>query len=845
MKSLTLYIDKWYIIAAVCNNGVPTLVKPSNRESRFWLYFYDGGDNDTVVYGKDNKQKFLSNTLHYYGDIFNLITDERATFMRYNRKQDMYKIFQASGILDELRESVGCGLQEKVDTYISYSSDISNASRLIFDRDVLAPKGFVIKESVARIGHLALEYAFRKEMFTEEGVYLLLNACNENLSYSLYEHKNNLLLRMGKEDKLDGMGADLRGRALLEEVVSAINKTNHFLVTPQDFEREYLYLAQYVDQWIIKLENARPGRPISIPNVSLSKYENKYDVTVLKARIDGRTKAIVNDIVRTISDYVKYSNISNEQIKGVVFLGNTFTNSQFIKSIEECYTLDSDRYVFFKDKDLPNIVGVYSVIDCSQFSTETQQSQSNGETELVRQKIAREEEERKKKAEEERAKADEKNRKAKEAESKYQDAMANVLDFERRKDYAQMSDWADIALQHRPNDDEATKKKAEALRLLSEQKVKEDQYKSIIQRASKSLENKKWQDALSQSEAALNLMPESKEGQRIHEEARKQIETKVQIEKYLTRADMFLAQKSYSEAIEELRKVQSFDTNNEEVKKRITKIENERTSHEREISSLIEQYIDSFRIKDYDKAIDLCNKLIDKDSSNQRKWTERIESIKKDKAESAKKKEEWERLNRDINSALFEERWKDVVSLGKKALEIRNDDTLRASVKRAEQKLEAKRAEEKYAKTIDQAKARMQDRAWSEARMLLSALQDEYPEHSKEIKALFAKIFKEESENERRCHQDRIDKCEDNDRPVKIKGFTDKPSIKKSDDDFFFDAPPKKRKSSPNRKAASAKPQTKTVRPTKKTGDDFFDMDSPAEKRRINTYGSSVDDFNF
>lgn len=57
--------------------------------------------------------------------------------------------------------------------------------------------------------------------------------------------------------------------------------------------------------------------------------------------------------------------------------------------------------------------------------------------------------------------------------------------------------------------------------------------------------------------------------------------------------------------------------------------------------------------------------------------------------------------------------------------------------------------------------------------------------------------------------------------------------------------PPKKRKSSPNRKAASAKPQTKTVRPTKKTGDDFFDMDSPAEKRRINTYGSSVDDFNF
>lgn len=844
MKSLTLYIDKWYIIAAVCNNGVPSLVKPSNRESRFWLYFYDGGDNDTVVYGKDNKQKFLNNTLHYYGDIFNLITDERATFVRYNRKQEMYKIFQASGILNELRNSTGYGAHEKIDTYISYSADISDASRLIFDRDVLTPNGFVIKESVARIGHLALEYAFRKEMFSEDGVYLMLNACNENLSYSLYERKNNLLLRMGIEGKLDGMGADLRGRALLEDVVSSINKTNHFLVTPQDYEREYLYLAQYVDQWIIKLENARPGRPISISNVSLSKYENKYDVTVLKSRIDGRTRAIVNDIVKTISSFVKNSNISNEQIKGVVFLGNTFANSQFIKSIEECYTLDSNKYVFFKDKDLPNIVGVYSVIDCSQFSTETQQSQANGETELARQKIAREEEERRKKAEEERAKADEKNRKAKEAESKYQDAMTNVLDFERRKDYAQMSDWADIALQHRPNDEEATKKKAEAMRLLSEQKVKEDQYKSIIQRASKSLESKKWQDALSQSEAALNLMPESKEGQRIHEEARKQIETKAQIEKYLTRADMFLAQKSYSEAIEELRKVQSFDANNEEVRKRIAKIERERTSHEREIESLINLYQDAFRNKDYDKAIDICNKLIDKDSSNQRKWTERIESIKKDKAESAKKKEEWEKLSRDINSALFEERWKDVVSLGNRALEIRNDDTLRANVKRAEQRLETKKAEEKYAKTIDQVKARMQDKDFEEAKNLLKDLDNEYPEHHKDIKNLRSRIFKEEDEFERKklTTKPGREHKEDDDKPVRIKGFSGKPS-----DDSFFDDPKTSRQSSTSKRSAPSKTQQKSKHITKTTGDDFFDMDSSSVKGHKGTHTKgnlNIDDFN-
>lgn len=849
MKSLTLYIDKWYIIAAVCTNGVPKLVTPSNREDRFWLYFYDGGDNDTVVYGKDNKRKFLTNTLHYYGDVFNLITDDRATFTRYNLKQEMKKIFQASGILGELRDAVGVDSKDNIDTYISYSSDISDASRLVFNKDVLEPNGFVVKESVARIGHLALEYTFRKDLFKDDGVYIMLNACNENLSYSLYERKNGLLLRKGQEGKLTGMGSDLRSRALLEDVVESINKRQHFLITPEDYNREYLYLSQYVDNWLVKLENARKGWPITISNVRLSKYENVYEVTVLKSRIDDRTKVIVENIVNVITSFVHSADVSNEQIKGIVFLGNTFTNGQFIKSIEEKYSLPTDEYIFYKDKDLPNIVGVYSVMDCSQFSSETQKGEKNGATELARQKIAREEEERQQRAEEERIKAEEKNKEAKEAENKYQEAINNVFDFERKKDYAQMSDWADIALQHRPGDEEATKKKADAVRLLSEKKVRDEQYKSIIQRASKSLGENRWQDALSQSEAALNLMPESKEAKRIHEEARTQIDIKVQIEKYLDRADLFLAQKSYSEALEELRKVQSFDSDNEEVQKRISKIEQERKDRETEITSWNNKLNEAYQRKDYDEAISICNRLIDLDVTNQRKWTERIERIKSDKNKYAEEKKEWEQLSKEINSALFEERWKDVVSLGKRALAIHEDETLQRNINRAEQKLASMKAEEKYAKTMDQVKARMQDKNWDEARRLLGGLKIEYPEHDKDITALFKRIFAEESETERKAHTRHapIETRQDSDKPLRIKGFAG--GKKKEDDNSFFDDPtPIKKVASPNKKTATSKPGQKPMHKTKTTGDDFFDMDtsSTRSKKEGHVKGSvSLDDFNF
>ena len=80
MKALTLYIDKWYIIAAVCNDGVPSLITPPNREDRFWLYFYEDISNNEVVYGKDNQSHFRNGEAHYIGDVFGKIDNPFCRF---------------------------------------------------------------------------------------------------------------------------------------------------------------------------------------------------------------------------------------------------------------------------------------------------------------------------------------------------------------------------------------------------------------------------------------------------------------------------------------------------------------------------------------------------------------------------------------------------------------------------------------------------------------------------------------------------------------------------------------------------------------------------------------------
>ena len=721
MKALTLYIDKWYIIGAVCTDGVPRLIKPKNNEECFWLYFYEDVVNDEIVYGKDNKQHFHNNDNHYIGDVFSLLVDGTSYFSRYGHKQSIDKIFKAAGIIDEWKNAFGV-TEGKIETYISFARDISDAARYVFLKEVLGPENFEIKESVARIGHLALEYACRNGIFSEAGYYLLLNACNENLLYSLYEFKDGLFLRKA-ENTLSGMGTDLRSRALLESVVKSINQRNHFLNSEKEIEDEYLRLNQFVDSWIVKLENARPGRPVTIPNVSFSGLGNTFQATILKKDIDARTHVIVDDIIREIVTFVRENNVNNVTMKGVLFLGNTFTNSQFLSAIKEQYTLPDQSYVYYRKKDLPNIVAVYTRMDCSQFSVATQASVRQGEAQLESQKLAREERERQRIAEEKRQKQEEEYKAAHEAEIRYEEAMRNVYDFEKNQDYAQMAEWAGIALQHKPEDSEALKKKNDATRLISEQKVREEQYRGFITRAQECFKNGQWQDAKSQSEAALNLKPESVEAKKIYSQSTKKIEVAAEIDKYLTRADLFLAQKSYDAALRELAKVQSLEPENTEATQRIQEIADIRKEYTQQIASLEEKYKKAKSAQNYDTAIETCEQLTEIDTINQRKWTAEAERLKAERDKAEEEQKRWNELVRDIDSAHLTEDWKKLNSLCKKALNIREDSDIRSKFEKSEDKLAEIQKNEQFVKIMSEINELAVKKAFDEANDKLNSLE--------------------------------------------------------------------------------------------------------------------------
>lgn len=850
MKALTLYIDKWYIIGAVCADGVPHPISLPNGEDRIWLYFYEDVVNNRILYGRDNMSHYRNKENHYYGDVFSIIMDSRNSFLRYGHEETITDIFSASHILDDLANPFESG--KDIPTYVAFSSDISAYARQIF-LNILKEKGFLVdtKQSVARIDHLAMEFAYRKGECDEEGKYLVLNSCNENLHYSLYQFSGDYFVRLA-EEKLDGMGVDLRGRALVETVVEDVNRRLHFLQDKSEKESECLRMTQlFLDKWLVKMANAKPLIPIPFTDVwfAVAPY-NKTSVSVKVRDIDERTKLIVSEIVREVTSFVKRNETVLEEIKGVLFLGNSFSNNQFEKAVLSEICLTKSDVVRFREHELPNLVGVYSVIDCAQFTTASETFVQDAKLEQKRKQNAILDEENRKVADAKKAEEDAERNKVQEAERGYKDAMGHVSNYERKEDYAQMLEWCDIALTKKPGDNDAQKKKEEAQRLLSEQKVKSDQYNEIIKRAKASWKEGRLQDALSQSEMALNFKPDSKEAQRIHDEASQAIERNQKVKDYLTRADLFMAQKLYTEAAAELEKAITLDDNCIKAVSELERIKQLKKESESKLQNLISQLKTAHLAHEYNNAIEICEQLIECDSNNLRKWSETIEQYRGLLKDQEKEAIRLQKLKEEILSSDNNQK---IVDLCESYLDAKEDVSIRVKLEQAKSKLLLKKMQEELSAGIDSVKALIADKKWAEAKRRLKLLQEDHPEGIEGMRKLWTRIFQgEESEEDVQISKEDSPKRHpigfkrgDSffDEPVQKKERTQREANKRtttkknddkdlgSDDDFFSVSSPAKSNQCPNDDCK-----------TKEEHDDFFDKsksDLPVSKTL------TIDDFDF
>ena len=823
MKTLSLYIDRWYIAAAVCYDNIPRRIDLPNREDRIWLYFYEDINNDRVIYGKSYQKHYLE--LHYYGDIFSKVVKEDETFKRFGKDVSLKEIFKASDILEHLTRDFN--ENEKIDTYISFSVDVSYAAQKVF-LDILEENNFVIKESVARISHLAVELSNKKGLLNNSNCILVITACNENLRYVVYKQSNNVFVRQGNEGLLRGYGTDLRGRALLEQIVWQINNSTNFLRKEVE-EEEINRLSQNLERWLLQLDNTKFGRPVIYNDITFSRApHNKQNATILKNVIEERTKTIVNDVVDNIVQYVKELDIVFSDISHIIFIGDSFKNSMFKEELLQRYPVTPNNIVAFGNKDIPEIVGIYSQMDLSQFDSLRKNIENLSYEQLEQIKIAEEDRKAREAALKKQEEIDLANAAMREDERKFNAAIVDAESYEKKGDYSSMIDLLNIALTLKPDDKEVKKMLDEANRKLSEIKVKNEQYNKTIRMAQDALNSQRWQDAYSKSEAALELRPDSSEAKRILTESQRKIKLTESLKEFLLRADTFIGQKLYKEALEELNKAKHADSNNKEIEERISKIQNIQKKHKEELGFLEQELTKAEKEDNFEKAIEICNKLIDKDIQNPRKWNEHIVYLKERRNKYLKDIELFESLKIKINEASFNEHWEELIELCNKALSIKSDDSIKRYLEKAQDKFKLIQDQKNFESLVSNVKTFIADRQWPEAKEIIKVLQEKYPDRSDIIRNLRKQIFDaEEAWEDKLSGKKHISSPMPNNTeeygkpPVKI----DRPSKDSSFDDFFGTDDPKGNNLDQNKGKGTP---SKTSRQEKgSSGDDFFGSDSP------------------
>lgn len=703
MTTLSIYVEKWYIVGAICVDNVPHVIELPNKEDRIWLYFYEDIANDLIYYGKVNKKNAQNKENHYIHDVFSRIVESDACFKKFGRNYPMSEIFKYSGIFDDLKGAYSkFSTEEHVPTYLSFSQDISYDAQNIFKQE-LESNGFTIKQYAGKLDFLAIEWAKKKKSLNiaKEKFALILRSTNENLHMSLFKTDGTMFLEMNK-DLLEGYGSDVRRHAVIEDVINQGNSTFHFLTKDEDFKHEKMRMEEFVEEWILKLDHGRPGIPVRIPDVNFSLApNNKFTANLKRAVIDERTKAIIRVIVDYIKAFIKTKNNVHEyDIDAVVLLGNSFGNSQYRTEIDSWLQIGPDNIFQISESQLPDVVGVYSQIDPGYFSKEENIFASQAEMERERQEKLEEEERERIYAENLAKEARQSDAARAQAEKKYKDAMDQAYEAESKHDYASMREFIMIALDAKPNDESASK----LLKQLDDREIKEgiknEQYRAAINHADKALESKDYDSAFAFFTQALTIDPASTHAKTKLSEIKKIKSDKEKALECITKAEVFEGQGLYDKALTELHKAELLDAESEEIKSKITRLDSTISERVAKIADLDAKIKECIKENDFENAIKYCEELVSIDVKNRTKWEKKVKSIETEQKAYNERVAVLAECRENVLKASFEDKWDDVQKNCRRALSYDiTDDFFQRYLEKAVKEL-GKRTIDKTVKTI-------------------------------------------------------------------------------------------------------------------------------------------------
>lgn len=669
MRILSLYIDKWYIVGTIMDGANRTPLSLSNAEDRIWLYFYSNSTTNAVKYSISYKDEALAGEKGYYADVFELLPDYKEYhYEKYGARKKMSEIFTDAEIFSDIRKSYGD--DSNIPVYVSFSEDIDLVARGIF-LETLKNERFDVLQYTLPIENLVLEYLIRHgKIADDDQKVLVVNACNENLRYSIYDLHSNALSVVSQKCE-PGYGVDSRKQAVVEEVMEYMQADTHFLTGANDeLQEEMLYLSQFADLWLEKIDSSSDTAPVALGNIHFKKQaNNEVPVVVSAYNLNDRTKNIIGKLTGKIVDMIKESGVLLHQISNIVFLGDVFSNRAFTDSLQRKIGVASDNVTLISDLILPETVAVYDKWEQDAFDEEKKkflESARNKYTQDRKKYVEQQTHELKEKAQ------------AAEENGRLQDALDIYVQVLR-------IDGNDIFSKARI---EAIHNQMEEIRKIREQ------LDGLLEKARQSFLAGDFTDAIRNCDDILRLQNDNSDAKKMKEDAEDVLKRRELLERYIDKMDELITESRFFDANNILQKVDALNVNDIRLKEIRDKVETGIAKLQLQVQDKSLAYETAFQAGDYQQCLRLCDELltIGADSSvwtgNRQVVMEKIrqEQIFQDNYELARK-------------ARLEHEWNKVVEYAEKALAVKNNSELNEWIVEARESLineDLKRKQEEF-----------------------------------------------------------------------------------------------------------------------------------------------------
>lgn len=645
MKILSLYIDKWYIVGAVMDGANKYPLTLSNAEERIWLYFYSNNTTNAVKYSLSYRDEALEGKNGYYADIFDILPDYKEYhYEKYGAEKGMKDIFADAGILNDLRNSFDD--KTEIPVYLSFSKDIDVVSQDIFVQ-ALENEHFKVLEFTLPIEQLALDYTRKRKGSITNGYMLVVNACNENLLYSIYHQdgeKSELIIQKCEP----GYGVDSRKKAIVEEVLEYLQDDTHFLTGDiNERQDEMLYLSQFANSWLSKLDESPSHIPVALGNIHFKKQSNNdIPVVVFNDNINDRTKNIIEKLTGKIADTIKEKGILFTDISQIIMLGDVFSNKTFVNLLQKKLGTSDDCIIAFSERSLPDVVSIYSTMDGIDFDKE--------KADRVQKAHAKYIHDRQKSIEQKTRDLKEKAATA-ENEGRLQDAIAyyeRILRIDSKDKYSSVR-ISSIKLQ------------------IDEEKNNIEKVNELLDKARQDFISNKYTDAVSKCDKILCLQKNNIDAEQIKEKSEKAIIRQNQLEIYIQNINDKIAEGGFYDAQNILQKIDSMNFND-------SRLKDIRETIEKGVSVLDKQKIEkslafdaAFRSSDYQLCLKLCNELLQLDS-DKTLWYAKKDDVQRRLQDEQRYKDNYNLAQK----ARIDRNWAEVIEFAQKAIAINSNDEL-------------------------------------------------------------------------------------------------------------------------------------------------------------------------